>query len=209
MDVRRLEIAMNDTERVRFVKRAADRAHDREHLAPRQRSEPAKPLEQALAVEQLHRDVQRSIAGFAALVGDHRVRILKPRERLALAHEARGDLRVVREVRVQDLECERGVARDVGRAIDRAEATVRDLLVDAIDIVDEIADRAVSPDPRSATAVPQNRARASSSPLQVMQRIGDRSSSGRASAKCPRSRHTGRSLQAGARTRCRRQPAVR
>ena len=90
MDVRRLEIAVHDAERVRFLERLADLARDlRDRASTRTAPSALVALEQALAVEQLHHDEQRAVGGLAELVRGDRVRVAQAVSVVALAAKPR------------------------------------------------------------------------------------------------------------------------
>ena len=130
VEVRRLEIAVHHAARVRLDQRVAHRARDRDGTRPRHRAARLELLEHALAVEQLHDDVQRAVLGLAQLVRDHGVGVAQLGERVALAAEPRDHVRVAGVLGVQDLERDLEPGLDVVRAIDRAEPALRDALVD-------------------------------------------------------------------------------
>jgi hypothetical protein len=139
VDVRGLQVAVNDAERVRLRERAAHGARDRDHLLPRHRAARAIALVQALATQELHHDVERPVVGLTELVRRDRVRIAEQRQRRALAPKPRDHARVRGQVRVEHLEREVVTRLEVGRAIDRPEPARGDLRFDTKPPIEHLA----------------------------------------------------------------------
>ena len=123
---------MHDAERVRLGQRAAHAARQLDDHLPRQRTVRDEPLVQALARQQLHHEVERSVGRFAGVVRDDRVRIAELRERGDLALEARGHRDIGGERGVHDLDRDLAARDEIERVIDRAEAAGRDLVVESV-----------------------------------------------------------------------------
>ena len=144
VDVGRLEIAVDDAERVGLDQRAAHGARDREHALPRQRPAGAEPLVQALAAQQLHHDVERAVGRLAELVRGDRVRIAQPGQRGAFAAKPRDDAGIAGELGVQHLERELVAGLDVRRTIDRAETAGGDPRVDPEATVEHFTEQRIA-----------------------------------------------------------------
>jgi hypothetical protein len=111
LDVRGLQIAVHDALVVRLLQRAADLRHDAIDALRLQRPAPLQQVLEALAREQLHRDVELTGRRLSEVVHADRVRMLELAHGADLAHEARDGLRVLRELREQRLHCDLADAR--------------------------------------------------------------------------------------------------
>jgi hypothetical protein len=102
-DVRGLQVAMQDPVVVRELQRAADRQHDRLHVADREGRPLGDLLPQAAAVQELH-DEERPAFGVEIEVEDRDdVRVAELRAGAALAQEALARARVAGRLRADDL----------------------------------------------------------------------------------------------------------
>ena len=138
VDVRGLEVAVDDAERVGLGERRADLPRDLGHQAPRDR--PARPvaLEQRHAPEQLHDDVEDPLVlCLAELVGRDGVRAAQGDHRGALTPEPGDHPAIGREPLVEDLERDLVAGPDVGRAVDRAEPAGGDPRVDPVAAIEQ------------------------------------------------------------------------
>src|SRR5262249_41027845 len=97
MDVRRLEVAVDDAARVRLFERLAHLSRDLDHPLPLERTVRLVALEQALAVEQLHGDKQRAVGRLAELVRVDRVWTAQRGQRVAFAAKPSHDAEILRE----------------------------------------------------------------------------------------------------------------
>ncbi len=87
-DVLGLQVAMDDALLVRLVERSAHLLHDLERALRRHRSAAFDDLVQGLALDELHRDVERAVRGRAKVVELDGVWMLELRDRPALAVKA-------------------------------------------------------------------------------------------------------------------------
>ena len=91
--VLRLDVAMHDAVLVRVLQRLADRRHDGQRLLRRE-APGLHRLPQIHAIHELHEQVVEP-ARLAEVVHGDDVRMAQRRERLGLAREALGELRIV------------------------------------------------------------------------------------------------------------------
>ena len=108
VDVRGLQIAVDDALLVRLLKRAAHLAQDAIDTLGRERAALLERRFERLAREELHRDVELAGRRLPEVVHLDCVRVLELRDGAAFAHEARMDLLILRVLREQRLH--RGLA---------------------------------------------------------------------------------------------------
>ncbi len=95
---------------------------------------------QALALEQLHRDVERAVGGLVEVVGGDRVRVAQVAQHHALAAEPRDEVLVLGHLRVQELERDLAAGRELHAAVDGAEPALADLRLDLEAVVEHLVD---------------------------------------------------------------------
>ena len=95
---------------------------------------------QALALEQLHRDVERAVGRLIEVVRRDRVRVAQVAQHHALATEPRDEVLVLRHLRVQELQRDLATGRELDAAIHRTEAALADLRLDLEAIVEDLVD---------------------------------------------------------------------
>ena len=95
------------------------------------------------AVEELHRHEQPAVGGLAEVEHADGVRVLEPRARLRLVVEALDPLRIRRHLRVEHLDCDDAIDRDLARLVDDAHAALADTSLDLVPAVDDLADEGI------------------------------------------------------------------
>ncbi|HEX8113864.1 MAG TPA: hypothetical protein VF516_39300 [Kofleriaceae bacterium] len=126
---------MDDALRVGFGERAAHLDEDLEHPLPFEWCLVVEHLVQALAVEELHHDVQRAPRRLIEVVHRDRVGIAQVAHHHDLTAKPRDQLVVPGHVGVQELECDLAAGRKLYTTIHRAEHALADLRLDLVPIV--------------------------------------------------------------------------
>ena len=131
LDVRGLEIAVDDPLLVRRFERLGDLLRDRQRFVDRNRAA-RDALRQIVALDQFHHEGVHA-AGFLEPVDRGDVRMIQRRERLRLAFEARQAFGVCGERVGQDLDRDLAAQRRVRRPVDLPHAAFADLGGDFVD----------------------------------------------------------------------------
>ena len=131
VDVGGLDVAMNDARCVRRREPVAEAAHDREQLRRRHRPDPPEPHREVLALEQLHREVERPIVELPDLADLHDGRVLHHRERGALAPEALHRAVVVGQLPAHELQGDAGVGLEIDGLEHLAHTALSELALEA------------------------------------------------------------------------------
>ena len=144
-DVRGLEVAMDDAERVRLAQRAADLAGDVGGALLGEVAGLADGPVERVPHEVLHRHVVDVVVGATVVEDRDRVRVRELRGDARLEEEALVELRVLlaRVVRVQHLERADAPERRLLRAIHLAHAAAGDQRADPEPVVDDAANQRV------------------------------------------------------------------
>ena len=121
LDVRRLEVAVDDPLLVRGLQRLGDLAREFECHVERQRSA-GKTIGQGRAVDHFHHNGVPAACDFEAVDGGD-VRMVQRREQPRLALQPRDPIRIVRQRRRQNLDGDFTMQPRVERTIDLAHAT--------------------------------------------------------------------------------------
>jgi hypothetical protein len=122
-DVRRLQVAVHDAARVRFLE-ALGHLEDQVDRAHRtQRSGAREHVVQRGALDELHRQKRLTVAGLSEVEDAHDVRALELADQLGLALEARPHVRIVGEHPAQELQRDGALQVDVRGPVDVAHAT--------------------------------------------------------------------------------------
>ena len=85
----------------------------------------------------------RPSCGLAEVEHADRVRVLQPRARLRLVVEALHPRRILRHLRVEHLQRDDAIDRDLARLVDDAHAALADALLDLVAAVDDLADERI------------------------------------------------------------------
>jgi hypothetical protein len=120
LDIRGLQIAMDNAPLVRRFERFGDLLRDWQHLIDGDRAA-RDPLGKVFALDQLH-DQRRDAVGLFDPVDRRDVRMIQRREEFRFALKARQPVRIRRELRWEDFECDLAFQPAVGRAIHLAHA---------------------------------------------------------------------------------------
>ena len=121
-DVVRLHVSMDDAVLVRECEAPRDLVHEGDGLVDRQGALPLAERLQGLSVDVLEDDELPALELAPVDHGDD-VRVIQLRERSRLTLEALDVLRVVREVLVQDLDCDRALEHAIARSVDARHPT--------------------------------------------------------------------------------------
>ncbi len=142
-DVLGFEVAMHDPPLMRGVQRLGDASEDLHHPLRRQRAMLFQVGVEGLPLEQLHHVVLAPVRQLPEGEDVDDVAVIDLIDRARLFYETRDDLLVPGELQVEDLD--RGTLADhwVQRAVDRAETTLADLLLDFV-FADDFAGLEVS-----------------------------------------------------------------
>ena len=124
LDVRGLQIAMNDPLLVRGFERLGDLLGDWQRLVERNRAA-RNALRQILALDEFH-DERRDVGGLLETVDRRDVRMVEGREHFGFALKAREAIRIAGDRRGQHFDRHRPLQIAVGRAIDLAHAAGAD-----------------------------------------------------------------------------------
>src|SRR5205085_3823847 len=142
-NVFRLDVAVNDADRVRRFERPASLADDACNALDGHRAVAFQQLAHGRAFDQLH-DQEGRVAGGDAVIHDvDGVRVADQAGGARLALEAFGDLRVGGELRAQDFDGDLFADADVAGAIDVAHATGAELPFDLVLVGEDRADQRV------------------------------------------------------------------
>ena len=131
LDVRRLQIAVDDVLLVRGVERVGDLLRDRQRLVERDRAA-RDPRRQVVAVDQFH-DQGGEVRCLLEAVDRRDVRMVESREHFGFALKAREAIRIAGHRGRQHLDRHRPLQIAVGGAIDLAHAAGTDLRGDFVD----------------------------------------------------------------------------
>ena len=131
LDVRGLQIAVDDPLLVRGFERLGNLLRDRQCLVERDRAA-CDPLRQVVALDQLH-DEGVNVTRLFESVNDGDVGMVQRRQGPGFTLEAREPLGVVRERLGQDLDRDIAVQRRITRLIHLAHAALADLCGDFVD----------------------------------------------------------------------------
>ncbi len=144
-DVFRLEIAVDDVVRVRFTQRREHLRHDVAEPLLGERPVVAKHDAQVLSLHQLHGDEEPAVGVVAAEVEDaDAVGMVEPAGGLGLALEAAHQRGVFEERRLEHLEADHAVERQVPGAVHLAHSALADQLFDLEAARDHLADERIA-----------------------------------------------------------------
>ena len=131
-DIGWLDVPVDDAPVVDRGERAGEGVEDVERLRGGELARPAEPLLQALPGEELHGEIRPAVVEPTALIGLHDARMRERQHDARLPLEPQCGRGVREEVGVEHLHRDRLAGLDVRGAIDDAEPSARDLLLDPI-----------------------------------------------------------------------------
>ena len=142
-DVGRLQVAVDDPQRMRLSQRAADLLRHVDDALLRERALLLHRLRQRAAVEELHGDEEDAVLGAPVVVEGDGVGVRQPGGDRRLEEEALVEIGIAVVAGAEDLEGHHPVERRLQRLVDAAHATLPDRLDDAVPIVDGAPDQRI------------------------------------------------------------------
>jgi hypothetical protein len=130
-DVRRLDVAVDEADRVRFGQRSARHRQDADDARGRLCSADRDDALERRAVEELHRVLEDAVVRSAVVEDRDRVRVREARRQLHLSLEAE-EARLAGVIRAEELERRRSPHHSVASAVDLAHAAFADLPLDHV-----------------------------------------------------------------------------
>src|SRR5437870_12315002 len=138
-DVVRLDVAMDDADRVRGAQRVGGLDHDAARLLRRQPATALEPGRERLPVDVRHHEVDEAVRPFADAVDRDNVRVGQPGGGLRLAQEPDADLLAEGELRREHLDGHLAFQALVSRLVHDAHPAAADLPFDRIGAAQRLA----------------------------------------------------------------------